>query len=98
VGYCSLHSCWLWSCRVAEIFRVAMYAIRTFVVSSRRGFCVGGLPVDIWALSNAEVYGRPIEGEMCEVCVYVCTHVFIQPSMLEGSCCVRYGSSISQFS
>jgi hypothetical protein len=75
---------------------VAMYAIRTFVVTSRRGFCVGGLPVDIWAVSNVAVYGHPIEGEICEVSV--CTHVFIWPSMLEGSCCVRYGSSISQFS
>jgi hypothetical protein len=63
---------------------VAVYAVRTFVVSSRRGFCVGGLPVDIWAVSNDEVYGHPIEGEIYEVCVY--THVFIWPSMLEGSC------------
>jgi hypothetical protein len=57
---------------------------------------VGGVPVDIRAVSNVEVYGRPIEGEICEVCV--CTHVFIRPSMLEGSICVRYDSSVSQFS
>jgi hypothetical protein len=75
---------------------VAVYAVRTFIVSSHRGFCVGGLPVDIWAASNVEVYGRPIEGEIGEV--FVCTHVFIRPSMLERSCCVRCGSSISQFS
>jgi len=73
-----------------------VYAVGTFAVSSRRGFCVGGLPVDIWAVSNVEVYGRPIVGELCEI--GVCTHVFIRPSMLEGSCCVRYGSSVSQFS
>jgi len=78
-----------------ESFRMAVYAT-TFVVSSHRGFCVGGLPVDIWAGSNVEVYGHPIEGEICEVCV--CTHVFIWPLKLEGSCCVRYGSSVSQFS
>jgi hypothetical protein len=81
---------------VARIFHVAVYAVRTFVVSSCRGFCVGGLPVDIWAVSNVEVYSRPVEGEICEVCV--CTRVFIWPLMLEGSCCVRYGSSVSQFS
>ena len=74
---------------------MAVYAT-TFAVSSRRGFCVGELPVDIWAVSNVEVYGCHINGEMCEVCV--CTHVFIRPSKLEGSCCVRYGSSVSQFS
>jgi hypothetical protein len=28
----------------------------TVVVSPRRGFCVGGLSVDIYALSNVEVY------------------------------------------
>ena len=50
---------------------------------------MGGLHVDIWAVSNVEVYSRHIKGEICEVCV--CTHVFIWPSMLEGSC-VRYGS------
>ena len=38
----------------------------TFVVSTRKGFCVGGLHVDILAVSNVEVYGRPIEGEICE--------------------------------
>jgi hypothetical protein len=54
---------------------VAVYAIGTFVVSSHRGFCVGWLPVDIRAVSNVEVYGHPIEGEIREVCV--CTHVFI---------------------
>ena len=62
---------------------MAVYAT-TFVISSRKGFCVGGLPVDIWAVSNVEVYGHPIEGEICEVCV--CTRVFIRPSKLEGSC------------
>ena len=46
-----------------------MYDAWTFVVSSRRGFCVGGLPVDIWAVSNVEVYGRHIKGEICEVFV-----------------------------
>jgi hypothetical protein len=75
---------------------VAVYAVGTSVVSSRRGYGVGGLPVAIWAVCNVEVYGRPIEGEICEVCVY--THVFIRPSMLEGSCCLRYGSSVSQYS
>ena len=73
-----------------------MYAVGTSVVSSRRWFCVGGLPVDIWAVINVEVYGRPTEGEICEVCV--CVHVFIRPSKMEGSCCVRYGSSVQQFS
>jgi hypothetical protein len=63
---------------------MAVYAVRTFVVSSCRGFCVGGLLVDIWLVSNDEVYSRPIKGEICEVCV--CTHVFIWPSMLEGRC------------
>jgi len=43
---------------------------------------VGGLPLDIWAVSNVEVYGRHIKGELCEVCV--CTHVFIRPPMLDG--------------
>jgi hypothetical protein len=69
---------------------MAVYDAWTFVVSSCRGFCVGRLPVDIRAVSNIEVYGHHIKGEICEVCV--CTHVFIRPSMLEGSCCVRYGS------
>jgi hypothetical protein len=69
---------------------VAVYDAWTFVVSSRMGFCVGGLPVDIRAVSNVEVYGRHIKGEICEV--YLCTNVFIRPSMLERSCCVRYGS------
>jgi hypothetical protein len=58
---------------------VAVYDACTFVVSSRRGFCVGGLPVDIWVVSNVEVYGCHIKGEICEVCV--CTRVFIWPSM-----------------
>ena len=39
---------------------MTVYAVGTFAVSSRRGFCVGGLPVDIWAVSNVEVYVRPI--------------------------------------
>ena len=46
--------------------------------------------MDICAVSSVEVYGHHINGEICEVCV--CTYVFIWPSMLEGSCCVRYGS------
>ena len=75
---------------------MAGYDAGTVVVSPRRGFCVGGLPVDIRAVSNVEVYGCHISGEICEVCV--CTHVFIWPLKLEGSCCVRYGSSVSQFS
>jgi len=58
--------------------------------SPRMGFCVVGLPVDICAVSNIEVYGCHNNGELCEECV--CTHVFIRPSMLTGSCCVRYGS------
>ena len=37
-----------------------------------------------------------IKGEICEVCV--CAHVSIRPSKMEWSCCVRYGSSVSQFS
>jgi len=69
---------------------VAVYDARTVVVSPHRGFCVGGLPVDICAVSNVEVYGCHINGEICEECV--CTHVSIRLSMLEGSCCVRYGS------
>jgi len=77
------------------IFRVAGYDAGTVVVSSRRGFCVGGLPVDIWAVSNVEVYGCHTNGELCEVCV--CTHVFIRPSMLEGSCCVRWFYIITVF-
>jgi len=75
---------------VAGIFHVAGYDAGTVVVSSHRGFCVGGLPVDIWVVSNVEVYGCHINGEICDVCV--CTHMFIWPSMLEGSCCARYGS------
>jgi hypothetical protein len=67
VGNFSLRSCWLWSCRVAGIFRLAVYDAWTFVVYSRRGLCVGLLPVDIWAVSNVEVYGRRIKGEICEV-------------------------------
>jgi hypothetical protein len=51
---------------------------------------VGGLHVDICAVSNVEVYGCHINGEICEE--FVCTHVSIRPSMLEGCCCVRYGS------
>jgi hypothetical protein len=77
---------------MARTFRVAVYAVGNFVVSSRRGFCVGGLPVGIWAVRNVEVYGRPIEGEICDVCV--CSHVFIRPSKLEGSCCVPFHNSL----
>jgi len=69
---------------------VAGYDAGTVVVSPRRGFCVGGLPVDICVISNVEVYSCHINGEICEKCV--CTHVSIQPLKLEGSCCVRYGS------
>ena len=69
---------------------MAGYDTGTVVVSPRRVFCVGGLPVGICAVSNVEVYGCHINGEICEECV--CTHVSIWLSMLEGSCCVRYGS------
>jgi len=75
---------------VAGICRVSGYDAGTVVVSPRRGFCFGGLPVDIRAVSNVEVYGCHINGEIYDECV--CTHVSIRPSMLEGSCCVRYGS------
>ena len=78
VSYCSLRSCWLWLCRVAGIFYVAGYDTGTFVVSLRRGFRVGGLPVDVWAVSNVEVCGCHIKGEICQVCVY--TRVFNRPS------------------
>jgi hypothetical protein len=44
-----------------NLSRGRVYAVRTFVLSLRRGFCVGGLPVNIWAVSNVEVYGGPIE-------------------------------------
>jgi hypothetical protein len=69
---------------------VVGYDAGTVVVSPRGRFCVGGLPADIRAVSNVEVYGCHINGEICEECV--CTHVSIRPSMLEGSCCVRYAS------
>ena len=71
-----------WSCRVAGIFRVAGYDAGTVVVSPRRGFCVGGLPVDICTVSNVEVYGCHNNGEISEECV--CTHVSVMPSMMEG--------------
>ena len=56
---------------------------------------MGRLPVDIWAISNIEVYGRHIEGNYVQyMCVLTC---FFRPSEQEGSCCVRCGSPLSQF-
>ena len=57
---------------------------------------MGRLPVDIWAVSNVEVYGRHIEGNYVQyMCVLTC---FFRPSEQEGSCCVWCGSPLSQFS
>ena len=47
---------------------------------------MGRLPVDIWAVSNVEVYGRHIEGNYVQyMCVLTC---FFRSSEQEGSCCV----------
>ena len=51
-----------WSCRVAGIFRVVGYDAGSDV-SPRGGFCMGTLPVDIRAVSDAGVYGYHISGE-----------------------------------
>ena len=55
------------------IFRVAGYDTGTVVVPSRRGFCVGGLPVDICAVSNVEVCGcQSMEKYVKNVYVLTC--------------------------
>jgi hypothetical protein len=46
-----------WTCRVVGVFRVAVCDVGSVVVSLRRGFCVGRLPVDVCVVSNVEVYG-----------------------------------------
>jgi hypothetical protein len=60
-----------WTCRIAGIFRVAGCDVESVVVSLRRGFCVGTLPVDICVVSNVEVCGcrrRYVKNE----CVLTC--------------------------